>query len=307
MKGQERRYMKGIIKFLVLALVLMTGFKVSALESTTITYNKLHGIAYNITVDGKFMSNTVTQFQLGDRIAYCIEPGVEINEKYYDIYTDWSAVDMSDELKSTLEKIGYYGYEYPGHQTSRYYIATQELIWKAVRPDMESVWTTGENKTGEIIDITAEKDEIMRLVNEHDLLPSFSGEVVKGAAGSKIVLEDENNVLQNFEISESKYHDIKVNGNSLEITLNDEKAQDEKLTLTRKKEYYDSAPLLVYSKGDSQKLASLRITMDDIKTDLTLENYEEIDVPDTGVNTSSMLILSLIIFGSGVFLRVKSH
>ena len=63
--------------------------------------------------------------------------------------------------------------------------------------------------------------------------------VVKGAAGSKIVLEDENNVLQNFEISESKYHDIKVNGNSLEITLNDEKAQDEKLTLTRKKEYYD--------------------------------------------------------------------
>ena len=299
--------MKRIIKFLALTLVLMTGFKASALESTTITYNKLHGIAYNITVDGKFMSNTVTQFQLGDRIAYCIEPGVEINEKYYDIYTDWSAVDMSDELKSLLEKIGYYGYEYPGHQTSRYYIATQELIWKAVRPDMESVWTTGENKTGEIIDITAEKDEIMRLVNEHDLLPSFSGEVVKGVTGSKIVLEDKNNVLHNFEISESKYHDINVNGDSLEITLNDEKAQDEKLTLTRKKEYYDSAPLLVYCKGDSQKLASLRITMDDIKTDLTLENYEEIDVPDTGVSTSSMLILSLIIFGSGVFLRVKSH
>ena len=299
--------MKRIIKFLALTLVLMTGFKASALESTTITYNKLHGIAYNITVDGKFMSNTVTQFQLGDRIAYCIEPGVEINEKYYDIYTDWSTVDMSDELKSLLEKIGYYGYEYPGHQTSRYYIATQELIWKAVRPDMESVWTTGENKTGEIIDITAEKDEIMRLVNEHDLLPSFSGEVVKGVTGSKIVLEDKNNVLHNFEISESKYHDINVNGDSLEITLNDEKAQDEKLTLTRKKEYYDSAPLLVYCKGDSQKLASLRITMDDIKTDLTLENYEEIDVPDTGVSTSSMLILSLIIFGSGVFLRVKSH
>ena len=299
--------MKRIIKFLALTLVLMTGFKASALESTTITYNKLHGIAYNITVDGKFMSNTVTQFQLGDRIAYCIEPGVEINEKYYDIYTDWSAVDMSDELKSLLEKIGYYGYEYPGHQTSRYYIATQELIWKAVRPDMESVWTTGENKTGEIIDITAEKDEIMRLVNEHDLLPSFSGEVVKGVTGSKIVLEDKNNVLHNFEISESKYHDINVNGDSLEITLSDKKVNDEKLILTRKKEYYDSAPLLVYSKGDSQKLASLRITMDDIKTDLTLENYEEIDVPDTGVNTSSMLILSLIIFGSGVFLRVKSH
>ena len=41
-------------------------------------------------------------FSLAIEYAYCIEPGVEINEKYYDIYTDWSAVDMSDELKSRL-------------------------------------------------------------------------------------------------------------------------------------------------------------------------------------------------------------
>ena len=306
MKGQERSNMKRIIKLCVLALVIMTGVKASALESTTITYNKLHGIAYNITVDGKFMSNTVTQFQLGDRYAYCIEPGVEINEKYYDIYTDWSAVDMSDELKSKLEKIGYYGYEFPGHQTSRYYIAAQELIWKAVRPDMEVVWTTGENKTGDVIDITEEKNEIMRLVNNHDLVPSFSYKTYKGVTGSKLVLEDENHVLQNFEISNSNYHDIKIDGNKLEITLNGEKVPDEVITLTKKKEYYDNQPLLVYCKGNSQKLASLRITMDDISSDFTLENYEEIDVPNTGVGMSSMFIFSFIIFAAGILIRVKS-
>ena len=92
-------------------------------------------------------------------------------------YTDWSAVDMSDELKSTLEKIGYYGYEYPGHQTSRYYYCNSRVN---MGKQSDRIWNLygqpGENKTGEIIDITAEKDEIMRLVNEHDLLPSFSGE-----------------------------------------------------------------------------------------------------------------------------------
>lgn len=285
----------------------MTGFKASALENTTITYNKLHGIAYNITVNGKFMSNTVTQFQLSDRIAYCIEPGVEINEKYYDIYTDWSAVNMSDELKSKLEKIGYYGYEYPGHQTSRYYIAAQELIWKAVKPDMEVVWTTGENKTGDVIDITEEKNEIMRLVNEHDVVPSFSFKTFKGATGEKIVLEDNNNVLQNFEVSKSNYHDIKIDGNKLEITLNNKKVDNESISLTKKKEYYDNQPLLVYCKGNSQKLASLRITMDDVKSNFTIENYEEIEVPNTGLGMSSMMICSFIIFAAGVFIRVKSN
>ena len=74
-----------------------------------------------------------------------------------------------------------------------------------------------------------------------------------------------------------------------------------------KKEYYDNQPLLVYCKGNSQKLASLRITMDDISSDFTLENYEEIEVPNTGVGMSSMFIFSFIIFAAGILIRVKSN
>ena len=285
---------------LFLSMVLRPNFNVQAME-TTITYKKLNGIAYNLKIDGKLKSNTVTMFQMQDRIAYCIEPGVEIDEKYYDIYTDWSKVNFSDDLKSLLEKIGYYGYEYPGHQTNYYYIAAQELIWKAVRPDIEVTWTTGENMTGNVIDISKEKEEILKLVESHDLKPSFSEQLFKDEVGKTIVLEDKNNVLDDYDISESKYHKVVKENNKLTITLNNEEVLEETLTLTKK--HYDEAPLLVYSKGDSQKLAALRITTDqDTYVKIANEYIPElVEVPNTGYYDASSIIGTLIL-GVGLVL-----
>ncbi len=285
---------------LFLSMVLRPNFNVQAME-TTITYKKLNGIAYNLKIDGKLKSNTVTMFQMQDRIAYCIEPGVEIDEKYYDIYTDWSKVNFSDDLKSLLEKIGYYGYEYPGHQTNYYYIAAQELIWKAVRPDIEVTWTTGENMTGNVIDISKEKEEILKLVESHDLKPSFSEQLFKDEVGKTLVLEDKNNVLDDYDISESKYHKVVKENNKLTITLNNEEVLEETLTLTKK--HYDEAPLLVYSKGDSQKLAALRITTDQDTYVKIANEYipEVVEVPNTGYYDVSSIIGTLIL-GVGLVL-----
>ena len=88
MKGQERRYMKKLLALLLLlSVILRPNYNVQA-EEVRITYNKLNGIAYNRTLDGKFKTNIATMFQMGDRIAYCVEPGVEITNNYYDIYDD---------------------------------------------------------------------------------------------------------------------------------------------------------------------------------------------------------------------------
>ena len=296
--------MKKIFTLLLLLSICLTpNFNVRA-EEVRITYNKLHGIAYNQKINGKLKSNTVTMFQMGDRIAYCIEPGVEITDNYYDIYKDWSKVNFSDDLKALIEKIGYYGYEYPGHQTNYYYIAAQELIWKAVMPDIEVTWTTGENMTGEVIDISKEKAEILNLVNNHDLKPSFSGKEFKGEVGKIITLEDENNVLDDYEISESKYHKVVKEDNKLLITLNEKEVPSETLTLTRK--HYDDVPLLVYSKGDSQKLAALRITSDkDTFVNVMNEEVPEIvEVPNTGDYSYAGLLGTLLVGIGIVFAKV---
>ena len=210
--------MKKIVFAVLLSLFVFT--KPVLAEETTITYNKLQGIAYNQKIGNELKSNIVTFFQMKNRIAYCIEPGVEINERYYDIGYDWNVTNLSSELKEEIEKIGYYGYEYPGHNNSYYYIAAQELIWKAVRPDIEVTWTTEKNLGGSIIDISKEKNEIMDLVNNHSLVPSFADQMFIDYTGKEIILKDENNVLDYYEVSDSNNHAIIRDGNVLKIKLN---------------------------------------------------------------------------------------
>ena len=226
---------------------------------------------------------------------------LEITDNYYNTYTDWSVVNFSDEVKALIEKIGYYGYDYPGHQTNYYYIAAQELIWKAVNPNVESTWTTEENYGGKVIDISKEKEEIMSLVKSHDLKPSFSEKLFKGEVGSTITLEDENNVLDDYDIMESENHDIVKEDNKLIIHLNEEVRPLEKISLKRR--HYDDAPLLVYSKGNSQKLSALRITYDkDSYFSLLNEEVPEIvEVPNTGSYNFALGIGTLLV-GVGLVL-----
>lgn len=275
-EGQERRYMKKL--FLLFFTVFMLVKPVFA-EEAKITYKRLPGIYFNQRINGNLESNNVTMFYLNERIAYCIEPGASINEHYYD-KADWGSVNFSLEVKDYIEKVGYYGFEYPSHQTDRYYIAAQELIWNKTNPDIEVSWSTGKNMTGDIIDVSKEKNEILNLVNKHSLLPSFSTNLIKDKVAKTVVLEDTNDVLSDYDISDSKYHKIVKNGNKLEITLNSSKVDDEVLTLTRK--HFDDLPLIIYNRGNSQKMAALRITTDK-STFIKISNEEEeIEVPNTG-------------------------
>lgn len=225
-------------------------------KAENITYQRISNTYYNLTVDGKTISNHVTKFFLDGRLAYCIEPGKDINTSVYDSYTDWSKTSLDLETRQYIEKIGYYGYEYPGHQTDKYYIATQELIWRAIK-DVDIKWTTAKNGSGQVIDIEQEKNNILDLVQRHSITPSFTNEVITGVVGETKEIEDKNQVLSNYEISSSTKHDIQVQDNKLIITFNNN-PEEETISLTRKN--YDTKTLLVYVKGDSQQLASLRIS-----------------------------------------------
>ncbi len=292
--------MKKVIFVLLFCLCFFTS-SVSAQESS-IQYRRINGIYYNQKINGKWDSHHANIFQMNDRVAYCIEPGVPIDTKVYDITYDWSSVNLSNETKEYLEKIGYYGYEYPAHQTDRYYIAAQELIWKAILKDIDVVWSTEKDGKGKIIDVSYEKNEILKLVNNHSLVPSFSLEEVRGKVGEKIVLEDKNNVLSNYEIDSSKYHNVKIDGNKLEIVLNKEKVEDEILNLKRK--YYDNKPLLVYVKSGSQRLSALRIVNEEMPS-IKIINEEIpviIEVPNTLKSIDEMFLGGLFI-GIGMIIR----
>ena len=289
------------MKKVVFAVMFLFLFmKPASADEVNISYVRLNGIYYNQVINGVLDSNHVTSFHLGGRIAYCIEPGAEIKTNTY-TETDWSSINLSEEVRDYIEKVGYYGYEYPGHQTDRYYIAAQELIWKVVRPDIEVSWTTGINKSGSVIDISKEKNEIESLVRSHSLIPSFASNEVSGFLGDEIVLGDENNVLDYYDISQSKHHEITREGNTLKIKINSEKVDDEIITLTRK--YYDNMPLVVYYRRGSQSLAALRIS-NEKEVSFKISNKEKpieeevVEVPDTGIDFNIFGSISMIFSGA---------
>ena len=256
--------------------------------AANISYERINNAYYNLTVNGKKESNHVTKFILDGRLAYCIEPGADITTRVYDSNSNWSASNISIEKQIYLEKIGHFGFEYKGHNTDKYYLATQELIWKAF-DNVDIYWTTGENGTGSIIDLSYEKNEILSLIKKYDLKPSFVNTTLKGEVGTTLSIKDENEVISDFDISKGVKNDVSIIGNSLNISFSPE-VNEEVFTITRKNPYNDL--LLVYTKSGSQALASLRISTPLIysfkvssieipKEEVTKTKIEVVRVPST--------------------------
>lgn len=303
---------KFIILFLACSVIYMVTSSVSA---ENISYKKINGVYYNQVVNGNLKSNYVTMFYFGPALAYCIEPGVDINTSDYNSSKDWSQTSFTKQQQEQFEKIGYYGYEYPGHQKPEYYLAAQELIWEVSNPNIEVYWSTGKNGSGNRLNYDKEKQEILDLIEKDSIRPSFSETKITGEIGKEVIINDENNVLKDYTISESNYHKLELTENQLKINFNKEVKPSETITLTRNN--YDSGTLIVYTKNNSQKLATLRFSTP-IQTSFELENYEVpsppeetpkeetpevVKVPSTGINTSNVMALGLV--ASAFVFRIK--
>lgn len=276
--------MKHKIVLTLLSLFLPFSFinNVSAgTNDSTITYERIDGVYYyqKDNATGEVMSSHVTKFYMNGRIAYCIEPLKQINDKVFDSTTDWSVTQLSPETRHFVELAGYYGYEYPGHNNDRYWLAAQELIWEKVR-NIEVKYTTANNGGGSEIDLSKEKNEILNLINNYDVKPSFNTTEIEGNIGDEIVVTDTNNVLNQFEMVYNGEHQITKEGNTLKITLDSTTIGED--TIQFRKNNYDNQTTLIYYKGDSQKLASLRVSDPAVATLKIKSNGGTVEIDKTG-------------------------
>lgn len=205
---------------------------------------------------GKTMTGHANKFYLNGKLAYCIEPLVQITDHTYNSTTDWGVVGLTDEQEDYIEKVGYFGYEYPGHQTDRYYMAAQQLIWEKAR-NVETKYTT-ERGGGNEIDLSKEKSEILSLVNSYGSLPSFASESIEANMGDEVILNDTNNVLNQFRIEYNGKNKVSVTDNKLNIKFSNNFIGEETIKFVKKN--YDSQVNLIYYKASSQTLATLRIS-----------------------------------------------
>ena len=200
---------------------------------------------------------------INGKIGYCIEPELAVNSNVYNSSTDWSISKYSEYVKKRMELYAYYGYQFEGHQTIRYYMATQELIW-SFSDDEKIIWTTKDHSDSQKINVQAEKNEIVRLANKHNLIPSFSNLSYKYNVGDKVNLEDTNYALNGYDIKT----DINYNVRDYILSFTVPKRNRVDMLLVPKGRSYDQT--IVYSCNfRSQRIATFGVP-DNPKSNLSL-------------------------------------
>lgn len=239
--------------FIIINIIFIDNKVIAGSDDSYVSVSYLSNVYYSQNGPNGYHSNKQGIIYAGDRIAYCIEPEVLIKETLYDSYNGIDALSLSSEVKNHIQLLGHYGYEYPGHQTDNYYLATQELIWEYLT-NISVDFYTGKNATGTKINI---ENEILTLVNRHYIKPSFNLNTITAYVGETITLTDTNNALSKFDINYNGSHTITKSGNLLTIKISDNKVGTEILSL--KQNGYDNLTTIVYKNPGTQTLASLRI------------------------------------------------
>jgi hypothetical protein len=232
----------------ILTIIIGTIFiKNVSSKTATLTLTKTN-YYWTRTLNGKKQSWYMYHYNFGEKIAYCIEPGIDEGITYE--VGDFLNTDLDENMKEQALLIAYYGYEYPTHQKENYRFATQALIWEAFGiPD--TVYSTERFETGEILDVTKEKEEIKKLVSEHDVAPTFKDSYdIK--ISDTLTLQDENEVLENYEILPSLDFEYEIKDNTLSITPK----IVGKIKVTLKQKIYTNEEYLVYYGENIQTMIS---------------------------------------------------
>ena len=214
LKGDIMKKKIIVLLLAVTCLIGIKGVKADVVNLRTEYIDNLYHLHYR---NGVFWSYGRIPFRyMNGQLSYCVQPDNMINTDTYYTYDDFSVLGYSEEEKKQMELIAYYGYMYPGHESLNYYLATQELIW-LFSPDDFVFWDYDGEEYGEQLDVSNEKNEIMRLVNNHNKKPSFYKDIIEVESDS-VTLVDDNNVLDNYNIEGNL--NIVRDGNKITISSN---------------------------------------------------------------------------------------
>lgn len=312
-KGFDRmRKIKGIVVLVAMLFLAGITFVYAGVNDSTLVKHRYENI-YSVYDEGDRVRLFYAQrYTLNGVTAYCIERGVSIDTDIYSSTTDWNVTGLNNDIKRYIRLLAYYGYDYDGHNTMEYYLATQELIWEKIS-GKTTYWVKGASVDSPRLDISKEKQIIEDLVSKHTTVPSFDSEVVEINIGETTTLNDSNNVLSQYEIYNSNLDGVKIENNSLKITASNLRGEEE-IQLIRKN--YMTKVTLIYHSGDNQKLisagvldpviatvkvkslaGSIELSKKDSQTGLTPQGDGVLDGAKYGIYNSNNELVDTIITG----------
>jgi len=236
--------------FVVSAFFMLLGcVNVSA---ATLVEGPIDDVYYTRRGGGKpYMSAQYHTYTMDGKTVYCIEPGIDITVHDYNGQIGWTNSPYSDEINQKIQLYGYYGYDYPGHNTLRYRMAAQALIWEETGGQIIEFWTERYGY-GNFINIDYEKNEIKKLVSTHYNQPKFTETTKTGIINETITFTDTTGYLSDYAVHQSNGANVSINGNNLLVTP----TKIGETTVILKKRMYTNNPTTIFVGTDlkSQKM-----------------------------------------------------
>ena len=227
-----------------------------------------------IHIANQYGFDYVQQLYVGDKTVFCIEP-MQLFTEGLDYHQDTAKWDeLSEQTRQNIWEINYYGYSYSGHQTEKYYVATQVMIWQAVTGTWyQPYYTDGTT----VYDISNEVAVINNLRTQPQGRPSFNNQTIKMGLNTPVTLTDTKGTLANYSITNSNGIRASVNGNNLTVAITSEN-YDKSITFSRNFTARDVN--VIYGSGGYQRviyLASRRDPSPNFKLNFDLM-YADIEV-----------------------------
>jgi len=146
-------------------------------------------------------------------IVYCINPFKMMSTTgTYKAYTYNDPIfNLNNTELNKMNIIAYYGYGYKGHTDIKWYGITQYYLWKSL---FENAYFTDVYQGTKVEKYTSEVKELETLVFNYYKLPSFSNKKYEYNPNAKYEIIDTNNILNNYQISESNI-DASISNNKL--------------------------------------------------------------------------------------------
>lgn len=236
-------------------------------------------------------------------LGYCIDVGADLGDKKPISQLDISlekylteAFNDSAKAKSVTNKINQYiqlGYKYNGQNSSKYFLATQKLIWDELynagyrkeHYGNDVYFTAGEER----YDIATEEAKIKNNVINYYKTPSMCSQNSKLeiAVGETKTYEDTYKVLSNYEVICEEGLTCEIEENTLKVTANME-TKSKKIKFHKKG--IEGTDNIIYKREGEQAVLVNAKPLDSVSCEFGVDSY-------TNAKTSDSKIIAVIMIG----------
>ena len=261
-------------KFLLIIFLFLSCINVFASERTFVGSEFITGVSYVKDAGSviQYRNAQVIRDASTGEIAYCVEPfSLMVNYSEYSNGEDNfnSRFGIGEEAWEKIKLYAYYGYGYKDHTDIKWVNITQMSIWRTITPYYRYEWINNVNDREVIYPFENELKELNTLVNNHYTLPSLNNEYTT-SIDKEIVLEDSNQVLNNYKIISSDF-DARIYNNQIIINpIKEEKTG--KIVIERGGEVFPETVKYFYS-SESQNVME-RGNIKPIKKEITINVKE---------------------------------